>query len=86
MTVNWNESNEFDNGLIIDEVIYLGDDNGEGQLRDGYVPKLFMKELPFTFFNIPIDREIKIPEGHQLYNVDGLEVNGQLTIEGSLVI
>lgn len=86
MTVNWDKANEFENGLIIDEVVHIGNDSGEGQLKDDYVPKLFMKELPFPFFHIPTDREVKIPEGHQLVNIDGLEIDGQLTVEGSVVI
>jgi len=39
--------------------------------------------LPFI---IPTNKEIKIPSGQQLINVDGMEINGQLSIEGSLVI
>ena len=39
--------------------------------------------LPFI---ISTGRETKIAAGKQLNNVDGLELYGQLTIEGSLVI
>ncbi len=39
--------------------------------------------LPFI---IPTNKEIIIISGEQLFNFDGLEINGQLTLEGSLVV
>lgn len=39
--------------------------------------------LPFI---ISTGRERKILAGQQLINIDGMSINGQLTIEGSLVI
>ena len=86
MSVNWDKSFETENGVIIDGSVYLGNDEGEGQIRDDSVPALYYKELPFAFFKVPIDREIVIPEGHQLNNYNGMEIRGQLTIRGMLVL
>jgi len=86
MAVNWDKAFETENGVIIDSTVYLGNDTDEGVIKDSEVPKLYYKELPFTFFTIPVDRDIVIPTGHQLYNIDGIEVKGQLTIDGSLAL
>ena len=86
MTVNWDKANEFEHGLIIDGLVHIGNDDGETHIKDSYVPKLYAKELPFKFFHIPVDREVIIPEGHQLNNYNGFEIRGQLTIRGMLVL
>ena len=47
--------------------------------------KLLQTKLPKADIS-ETNKEIKIPSGQQLINVDGMEINGQLIIEGSLVI
>ncbi len=83
---DWEKSFELENGLVIDEAVYLGNDGGEGVIIDDEVKTLYFKELPFTFQEIPLDREVLIPEGHQLLNYNGMTINGDLAIKGNLVL
>jgi len=54
--------------------------------EDGNHSRLLSELIHSLPFIIPTGKEIKIISGEQLINIDGLEINGQLTLEGSLVV
>ena len=60
------------------------------QFNDVYEDENYSRLLSELIYSLPFiistNKEFKIPSGQQLINIDGIEVNGQLTIEGSLVI
>jgi len=35
---------------------------------------------------VGVGKEVKVPSSQQLINIDGLEIRGQLTLSGSLVV
>ncbi len=86
MSVNWNDANEFESGLIIDGFVHIGNDNSEGEYKDNELPLVRFRSFPSSYFKVEINRENKISENHQHINIDGFEIEGQLTIEGQLVI